>query len=482
MQSQLASVPQDIAHYGSRIAEYIEKHTSSIAADIRDAIDSASWIPDSMRPPSRQAHHFFAKTPPLPQGVYAKTVDWVSRNRNAIAIVVAFAGTTVFLIHRKRRAHARKRRARKLANGAKKEIVVLACSTYQDPLTRSLALDLERRGYVVYITIASSEEEGLVLSESKPDIRPLWVDMSSTVPNLSDIHPDLQPIRDLVLRNSESASASSKTVQQNLTLAGIVALPGTSSYPTQPLAQMSPSDLIDVVNTRLLAPVLTIQKFLPLLATTSPDPKSPSAIILAYPSISLSLSPPDSASEVITTASMSALAHVLRRELRATKLNVTLSEVRLGNFDLGSTPSRPLRENESEAHATALTHWHSAGRAAAQRSTYGQSTAGRGSSTREFHNAIFDALAPPQTFMAFGRFEWQATRRPSVVYVGSGARLYAVLGAWTPAGLVGWMMGYDRPSGKRMGSGFGEKTSFPAASVIWGTASVGNESQVWEKV
>ena len=265
-------------------------------------------------------------------------------------------------------------------------------------------------------------------------------------------------------------------------LAGIVALPGASNYPTQPLAQLPPSDLIDVVNTRLLAPILTIQKFLPLLATTTADPKSPSAIVLAYPSISLSLSAPDSAPEVMTTASMSALANVLRRELNASKLNATLSEVRLGNFDLSSTPSRPLRENESQAHATALTNWHSAGRAAAQRSTSGQTIAGRGSSTREFHNAIFDALAPPQTLKAFGRFEWQATRRPTVLYVGSGARFYALLGAWTPAGVVGWMMGHNRPANKRTVSGSGEKTSSPAASGIWGTASVGNESQVWEKV
>ena len=181
---QLASIPQDMATYGSKIADYIEKHSNTLAADIRDAIDQATWLPDSLKPPRNNAsHHFFTPPPPPPQGVYEKTVAWVSKNRTAIAVVIAFAGTTVYLINRNKRAHARKRRAKKLPNGAKKEIVLLACSTFHDPLTRSLAVDLERRGYIVYITVSSTEEDSLVQQEAKPDLRPLWIDLTSTVPN-----------------------------------------------------------------------------------------------------------------------------------------------------------------------------------------------------------------------------------------------------------------------------------------------------------
>ena len=135
---------------------------------------------------------------------------FISRNRTAVAVILAFAGTTAYLVHRRKRAHARKRRAKKLPNGAKKEIVVLACSTFHDPLTRSLAVDLERRGYIVYVTVSSTEEDSLVQQEARADLRPLWIDLTTTVPNpIYDTHPDFEPIRELLSKTSRSVSPSS---------------------------------------------------------------------------------------------------------------------------------------------------------------------------------------------------------------------------------------------------------------------------------
>ena len=47
-----------------------------------------------------------------------------------------------------------------------------------EPATRSIASDLERRGYIVYVTVSSAEEEQIVQSENRPDIRPLWLDLT----------------------------------------------------------------------------------------------------------------------------------------------------------------------------------------------------------------------------------------------------------------------------------------------------------------
>ena len=47
------------------------------------------------------------------------------------------------------------------------------------PLTRSLALDLERRGFIVYIVVNAVEEEQLVHDESRVDIRPLLLDIGN---------------------------------------------------------------------------------------------------------------------------------------------------------------------------------------------------------------------------------------------------------------------------------------------------------------
>lgn len=451
---QLASIPQDMATYGSRIADYIEKHSNSIAADIRDAIDQATWLPESLKPPRNHAsHHFFAPQPPPPQGVYEKSVAWVSRNRTAIAIVLAFAGTTVYLIHRRKRAHARKRRAKKLPNGAKKEIVLLACSTFHDPLTRSLAVDLERRGYIVYITVSSTEEDSLVQQEAKPDLRPLWIDLTSTVPHPAyDTHPDLEPIRELLSQPSRSVSPASPRVSigsrtHALSLAGIIVFPGCSGYPVGPLALLHPTDIVDSINTRLLQPLLTAQQFLPLLARHSYDPKSPTSIIIAYPSIPASLTPPAEVPSTLISSSLSILAASLRREVAVSSANIVVHELKLGNFDLGSTYSRTLNRDifpsPGHEHSQALTHWHSSQRAAAQRSRLGQGRIMKsGSSAREFHNAVFDALAPPQTFKAFNRYEFSFPKRSSTRYVGSGARAYDLCGRFLPSGLVSLMLGY----------------------------------------
>lgn len=523
-----------MAHYGSRIADYIDKHTNALAAEIRDVIDHASWIPDALRPPRQQGGapgNFFARPPPPPQGLLEKSSALISKHCTAIAIVVAFAGTSIYLVHRRKKEHARKRRARKLPNGAKREIVVLACSTFHDPLTRSLALDLERRGYVVYVTVSSTEEDSLVQQEAKADLRPLWIDLTSTVPNPAvDVHPNLEPIRELLKKSSSSRPSSpnprnrASAAQQgssmgNMTLAGIVVFPGCSGYAEGPLALLPPSDLVDTINTRLVSPVLTVQQFLPLLAHHSTDPKSPSSIVIAYPSIPISLAPPRQIPECLVTASLSALAASLRHEIHAANANITVSELKLGNFDMGSVASSSRAgwtnaqyasppTNSSPPHpstsfsSSAMTHWHSSQRAALQRKSLGQRSLIRGSSAREFHNAVFDALAPPQTFKAFGRFEWTATRRPQVVFVGSGARLYDVAGRVLPNGLVAYMMGYRRPMDEEAGrvypgksepsaakepdlAGTGVGTPAAAAQAsTWGFGSVGSESEsgIWEKV
>ena len=245
-----------------------------------------------------------------------------------------------------------------------------------------------------------------------------------------------------------------------MTLAGLIVFPGCSGYSEGPLPLLPPSEIVDTINTRLVSPLLTVQQFLPLLATHSTDSKSPSSIVIAYPSIPNSLSPPRQIPECLVTSSLSALASSLRREIAAASANISVSELKLGNFDMGSVSTSPWSRStptQSTLHSgssSALTHasqsqphWHSSQRAAHQRKTLGQKHALiRGSSAREFHNAVFDALAPPQTFRPFGlaALEFTAQKRNTVVFVGSGARTYDLVGKIIPTGLVGLMMGWNR--------------------------------------
>lgn len=46
-------------------------------------------------------------------------------------------------------------------------------------MTRSIASDLERRGYIVFITVTSHEEESAVHAEGRADIQPLFLDLTA---------------------------------------------------------------------------------------------------------------------------------------------------------------------------------------------------------------------------------------------------------------------------------------------------------------
>ena len=50
------------------------------------------------------------------------------------------------------------------------------------PLTRSLSLDLERKGFVVFIVSNGPEDEIMVQNLSRPDIRSLTIDTTDVRP------------------------------------------------------------------------------------------------------------------------------------------------------------------------------------------------------------------------------------------------------------------------------------------------------------
>lgn len=168
----------------NRITESIDKHFKAvastlleypIASSIRESIQNSPWIyekAESIPPPP---------SPPqraLPVGYLKAARFWVSEHRAVTAAVVAFIGTGVFVIWRQRRADRMKRRAKRAKNGSRTEVLILAGSPHS-PLTKSLSLELDRRGFIVYIPVNSLSEEHIVQSEGRPDIRSLHLDVTS---------------------------------------------------------------------------------------------------------------------------------------------------------------------------------------------------------------------------------------------------------------------------------------------------------------
>ncbi|PWY95748.1 DUF1776-domain-containing protein [Aspergillus sclerotioniger CBS 115572] len=425
----LASIPHDVRKYSLQVAESIDRQVDHAANALRDTLSSQSWLPTAVRPVSRNR-----PSTPISQGFVDRVHGWALRNRAWSAAIIAFLGTSCVLYYGNKKLSGKRRRARKAGNGARKEIVVVAGSPHEQ-MTRAIASDLERRGYIVYVTVSSAEEEHIVQSENRADIRALWLDLSATPSSPSEIHPSLNEIYSLI---SQPQSPMPGVPPHTCQLSGLILAP-SPNYASGPVATIPPSSWIDIVNTRLLSPILTAQLFLPLLTLRNTN----STIVLAYPSISSSLSAPFTGPEVATTRALSGFATSLRRELGLLQHNnIDVVELKLGNIDLGPQ----YRNTQSHITGTEVLAW-----SVQQRSLYasqylnsieqrpvasaGPSTV-RGSPARTLHYAVLEALDPPSKDI-FGR---KVAKKP-IIYVGRGARSYHLIGEWVPAGVVGWMLG-----------------------------------------
>jgi hypothetical protein len=111
-------------------------------------------------------------------GYVERLQSWISRNRAITAALLAFFGTGTFILWRRRRLFRQRRRAKRAWNGSKQEVVVLAGSPHS-LLTRSLAVDLNRRGFIVYIPVSSPDEVDIIKAELGADFYPLDLDITS---------------------------------------------------------------------------------------------------------------------------------------------------------------------------------------------------------------------------------------------------------------------------------------------------------------
>ena len=180
--SQLSKVPHDVARfshdaaeYSRDIADHIDRQFDAVAASLREHLQSLPWISEYVKEPMLPVRR---RAPPPPPGFFEQIQNWVSRNRAITAAIVAFIGTGTFIIWRRRRQYKQKRRAKRAFNGARTEVVILAGSPHS-PLTRSISLDLERRGFIVYIPASTLSEEQLIKSELRAEIHPLHLDVTS---------------------------------------------------------------------------------------------------------------------------------------------------------------------------------------------------------------------------------------------------------------------------------------------------------------
>lgn len=161
-----------LRRYSDNVADFIDVNVDRAAEVVRETLSTTAWIPDSVRPKP-------LVKPPTSAALALSRLDrvqcWVVKNKVLTGVIVFVCGTLVFRGYRASRFCKKTRRAKKARNGGRTEVVVIAGSPTL-PLTKSLSLDMERRGFVVYIVCNAAEDDSMVQALGRADIRPLSID------------------------------------------------------------------------------------------------------------------------------------------------------------------------------------------------------------------------------------------------------------------------------------------------------------------
>lgn len=410
----LAGYTQGVRSFTGSVFDATDAHFASVAGYVRRHLPE-NWLPQHSRPPPPPPPPH-----PLTNAYMQRLQDWVSQNRALTAAVVAFIGTGGLLLWRENKNYNRKRRARRASNGARKEVVVIA-GPPNSPIVRSLSLDLERRGFIVYIVCSNMDEEQQVLSESRVDVRPLHLDIVDTMGTQEAV----DRFSNMLTRPHVAFSGASP---HTLNLSGVILVPDLI-YPTGPVETISPEFWSDALNAKVLNTIAVTQALLPTVCLFK------SRLMMLTPSIISSLRPPFHGVETTIVGALEGFLASLRAELGT--LGIDVVQFHLGTFDLSNVgPKHHLQTRASGSpHAWPATTRAMYGNNFVNQVKVAQSRGllnHTGSPLRELHNAVFDALTQ---------------RRPRKVWrVGRGSATYDLVGHWVPSGLVGWMMGLKRVS------------------------------------
>lgn len=315
---------------------------------------------------------------------------WVTQHRALTAAAVAFVvtGSLGALVYIKNKEQRRKRRAKKSPSGARTEVVVVA-GAVANPLASALYLDLERRGFVVYVVAHTSEDDHYIRSQSRADLLPLHVDLIDPY----TAQEQLARFRNLLAREHR---AFDEAEPHKLRFAGFILVPDTESTPTR-IEDLSSEEWSNALNAKVLNTIATAQLFLPSIT------EHKAKIVLLTPSVTPSLTPPLHAIESTVYGALKGFVSSLDSEMR--EECVAVSHFKLGNIDIPSVTARNRRDGvpQSRFKATPL---------------------------RRLHDNVFDALI--------------STRPRRTWHVGRGSLAYDIIGTWVPAGAVGWLMGAGR--------------------------------------
>ncbi|KAJ6260716.1 hypothetical protein Dda_4945 [Drechslerella dactyloides] len=446
-----------IRYHTSVMMDQADKHFDAIASSLREKTQDANWmsLPGSFSkrappPPPPPAVDVHAGT----RGFGGAVCRWVGEHRWLVAGMVAIVVGGGVVMVKRRRQRGRRRKALKAGNGARKEVVVIHGQPH-DPLVKSTAHDLERRGFIVYIAVSSHDDEQVVLNEGKADIKPLQIDILDTLSARASIARFLSYLRSPAVPFPGAPS-------HHLRFTALILIPD-SHFPTGPIETIPLDHWSDTFNLKLIQTLAITQLFLPIVTEFR------SRVLFVTPSIPYSLRLPFHAPEVAAVGALEGMIGCLRREVGYTGVQVVW--IKTGALDFsGNGNGNGSGKSTQQACRADVLGWSPSVRSVYARGYVSARAVGdvRGSSLREVNAAVVAGMLD--------------RRVKKVVRVGSGSVAYDVIGRWVPEGVVGWMLGLG--GGRRLTEAVGAIEGTPPGSRGSSAGAHGSlESSVeWERV
>ncbi|SMQ50222.1 unnamed protein product [Zymoseptoria tritici ST99CH_3D7] len=360
----------------NEIADGVERQFDSIAHSLRDSFDSSS-IP-VRRPVQRLP----------PPTTWQVAERWMLKNKALTAALAAFvvtgtAGTAFYYI--KSKDARRKRRARKSHSGARTDVVVIS-GAVANPLTAALYLDLERRGFVVYVLCPTAEDEHFVRSQSRVDLLPLPLDVLDPF----KAQTQLARFQDLLERDHR---AFDHAESHRLRFMGLVLVPDTQVAPMR-VEDTSSEEWSMVLNAKVLNTVATTQLLVPAVT------RHKARVLLLTQSVAPSLRLASHSMESAVYGALQVFAASLAAELKED--DIPLTHIKIGSMDIPAISAKQRREGVPAPRL-------------------------KPTPLRALHDSVFDTLV---------------AKSPSrTLHVGRGSLTYDLIGKWMPPAFIAWMMG-----------------------------------------
>lgn len=354
--------------------------------------------------------------------MYRLIQRWVSRHKALTAAIIAFfvTGSVGAVVYAQTRNVKRRRRARKSPSGARTDVVVIA-GAVANPLTSALYLDLERRGFVVYVVTNTPDDELYVRSQSRSDVIPLSLDLVDDY----TAQEQVSRFQHLLARQHFAFEGAEP---HTLSFSGLILVPDTSSPPAR-IEDISSEEWCDALNAKVLNTIATTQLLLPAVIETR------ARILLLTPTVTPSLQLPSHGLESTVYGALHGFTSSLAAELRQEGL--VLSHFKLGNIDIPAVTARQRREGVPAPRL-------------------------KPTPLRTLHDSVFDTLV--------------AKRPWRTQYIGRGSLTYDIIGSIVPPACIAWMMGQKARRAPVVEEMFHEDLQGSAGSLTW--EKVGSEDSL----